>query len=689
LIILGDLIDHSFNLADIARYLNSDQLAVDSLIESIQASDLTTRLREAEAAYVQRMLIPRFLYFTHLLLIGDVVDCSVALVLPVGSTEDTQGERLTRVDELPRLGPSFVGWHSRSHPYCVLYMRDPRMDDPTRYEMRSVDEMCQEAGVTEACAHPTGAYLLIERDFARLLSPAGTSRPPEAPRGDAPNPRAVAYRLLQFLRQPEDEASHDFGHSFSSIGDGMVYSSPEFMDQMNGDHLLTEITNLVVRLGNAVKTDETPARGSWIFSALLMPENPSLPPPQQSLVVMAQSEESPHTLGVTQLTPGRNEGLSTYAALSGRMMLRRAVESEDPAVADFGVGAEGEPGPALAMPVVSVYGRVLAVLYIRARDDGDTTIDQTFTPDDQLLLRVVGHIIGGIVFSYRGNALQRDQLKAMIERPRPVDRFLYEFKTANAFWNDLDDALKRQMKAGRPPDVTHEIQSPARDYDAPNPITMLVVDISRHTTIINTHGSNTARHLIRAVGRRIAGQPLVTSSSLMGKSAGARNNLYHLYGDRFCLLLENTSMNDGLSYARHLKRLLSSPYELDVSRIENGQSVPVATVTLNDIKVRMALVSYDAGTLRRMLTSAALKEDHEGTEDTPEQRTHDPVQYVISIIMDALNAGLNQGKQMSLDAIMYLDIASGFFRQLTDDDGDAAPPARQAPMSGPLSPNYY
>ena len=196
--------------------------------------------------------------------------------------------------------------------------------------------------------------------------------------------------------------------------------------------------------------------------------------------------------------------------------------------------------------------------------------------------------------------------------------------------------------------------------------------------------------VIRAVGRRIAGQPLVTSSSLMGKSAGARNNLYHLYGDRFCLLLENTSMNDGLSYARHLKRLLSSPYELDVSRIENGQSVPVATVTLNDIKVRMALVSYDAGTLRRMLTSAALKEDHEeGTEDTPEQRTHDPVQYVISIIMDALNAGLNQGKQMSLDAIMYLDIASGFFRQLTDDDGDAAPPARQAPMSGPLSPNYY
>ena len=366
------------------------------------------------------------------------------------------------------------------------------------------------------------------------------------------------------------------------------------------------------------------------------------------------------------------------------MIVRRAMESEDPAVADIGVGFEGESGPALAMPVVSVYGRVLAVLYVRARDDGDTAMYETFTADDQLMLRVIGHIIGGIVFSYRGNNLQRDQLKAMIERPRPVDRFLHEFRTANAFWNDLEDMLNRQRKAGQPLDA---MQPPVRDYDASNPITMLVVDIARHTNIINTHGSNTARHLIRAVGRRIAGQPLVTSSTLMGRSAGTRNNLYHLYGDRFCLLLENTSMNDGLSYARHLKRLLSSPYDLDVSRIENGQPVSVATVTLSDIKVRMALVSYDADTLGRMLASAALEED---TEETPDRRRpHDPVQYVISIIMDALNAGLNQGKQMSLDAIMYLDTTSRFFRQLTDDDEDAAPPFRNAPVSGPLSPYRY
>ncbi len=40
------------------------------------------------------------------------------------------------VEDLPLIGPSLVGWHSRNHPYCVLFMHEPRMDDPTRYEFR-------------------------------------------------------------------------------------------------------------------------------------------------------------------------------------------------------------------------------------------------------------------------------------------------------------------------------------------------------------------------------------------------------------------------------------------------------------------------------------------------------------------------------------------------------------------------
>jgi len=667
LIIMGDLMDYGFGMTDIGRYMHRDQNAVDSLVESIQASDPTTRLRAAESAYVERMLIPRLMYFTHSLLLGDVVDCSIALVLPVGDIT-TCRERISRVEDLSQVGPALVGWHSRSHPYCVLFMREPLMDDATRYVIRSVDDMCEAAGVTEAREQPTGAYLLIEREFAHLLDAPATGRPladVEAPTGEAPNPRAVAYRLLRCLRQPADEARHVFGHSFSTVSDGMVYSSPEFMSDMTGDQLLTAIADLVVQLGNEQISKTTPRRGEWVFSAILVPDNPSRPPGKQSLVVRAQSKRSPHIVGVTKLTPGRNEGLSTYAALSGHMILRRAVDSADPAIADTGVDIEGAPGPTLAMPAVSSTGKVLAVLYVRAVYGKNGSTNDTFTANDQLLLRVIGHIIGGIVFSYRGNVLTRNRLREMIDQPKRVDRFLREFKTMNDFWSDLNTMLQRQQNA--PSSVARATD--AVDNDAPNPITMLAVDIEDHSTLINTYGSNTARHLIRAVGRRIASQPFVTSSPLIGAATGARNKIYHLYGDRFCLLLENASMTSAQSYARGLQHLISGSYSLEVTHVdETGHTVAAAAITLHKVGVRLAVVSYSGAKLGQMLQAAT------PPEPVTEHKTYEPVQYVLGGIMSVLDAGLSQAKQVGPGSIVWLDTATGFFVPLAKNDGDATPP---------------
>ena len=284
-------------MSDIAHYLNRERNTTDMLIENIQSSDLATRLREAETSHVQRMLIPQLLYLAQCLLLGDVVDCSIAIVLPV-ETEATGAPiaPINSVDGLPDIGPSLIGWRSRSHPYCVLYMREPRMDDTTRYEYRPIDEMCREANVAEVDEQPTGAYLLIEREFAHLLSASAPNRPRVDSEGGAStlppsgaeqkkyaNPRAVAYRLLRMLRQPADEEHHTFGHSYSSVGDGMLYNSPEFSSNLTGDRLLTEITELVVRLGNDLKTDASSPRGRWVYSAILLPDNLDLPSAQQSL----------------------------------------------------------------------------------------------------------------------------------------------------------------------------------------------------------------------------------------------------------------------------------------------------------------------------------------------------------------------------------------------------------------------
>lgn len=674
LIIVGDLVAHGFSMSDIASYLLLERSTTEIMLDSIQAPDLATRLRRAEAAYLQRMLVPRLLYFAQCLLLGDVVDCSIALVLPVRDAEDPSSAvphppvQVTHADDLPLAGPSLVGWHSRSHPYCVLYMREPRMDDATRYVLRSVDEMCRDAGIASGCYQPTGAYLLIEPEFAHLLraTPATRARSEgETPVGESEGEKsrhayAVAYRLLRFLQAPSDagegegegEDEFSFGR-YASVGEGMVYSSPEFMSDMTGDRLLTEIAELVVRLGNAVNTEASSQRGRWIFSAILMPDNFYLPPGKQSLVVMAQSKKSPHTVGVTRVTPGKNDGLSTLAALSGHVLYRRAFDSTDAAVAD--AGFEGEPGPALALPVLGSHGKPLAVLYIRSKYDGDTSTSQTFTVEDQMLLRVIGHIIGGIVSGYRGNYLARDELVEMIRQPRSVDRFFHEFKSANAFWQDLEHVLTEQQATVRSAKEPRK-GAAGQASRATNPITMIAIDIDGYSDYFNKYGNNTARSLLLAVGRRIADQPLLANSPLLSASDRTRKTLYHMYGDRFCLLLENVSADDAARYATNLGELLNSAYTLEVSRATGMRSGPATKFTIRDVEVRIALISYDSETLRMLLAPV----DPAKATD----RIHEPVQYVISVITNAIDAGLNQGKQFGPRAIVHLDMASRIFRRL-------------------------
>lgn len=704
LIVMGDLIDQGFSMTDIARFFSHERSSTDIILDSIQAPDLAARLRRAESAYLQRMMVPRLLYFAQCLLLGDVVDCSIALVLPVAAdaSETRPGFSVTRADDLPLVGPSLVGWHSRSHPYCVLYMREPRMDDATRYELRSVDAMCEEAGVADAQTHrrPTGAYLLIEPEFAHLLyaPPSVRARadaegqPEDAERDWPPNPRAVAYRLLRYLQAPPAEIVGDGdndndsdsdkdneyapGHRYASVGEGMVYSSPEFMSDMTGDRLLTQITELVLHLGNAASAPRSSRRGRWIFSAILTPDNLYLPPGQQSLVVTAQSAESPHTVGVTRLTPGKNEGLSTLAALSGHMLLRRAIESTDAAVAD--TGFEDEPGPALALPVLGSYGRALAVLYIRSKYEKDTSTHQTFAADDQMLLRVIGHVIGGIVSGYRGNYLARDVLAEMMKQPRAVDRFFQEFKSANAFWADLETALRGASSAKE----TRKSAATSASR-ATNPITLIAIDIDGHSNIFNEYGNNTARNLLRAMGRRIASQSLLTSGTLMstGASDRARKNLYHMYGDRFCLLLENFSRQDAEVYAANLRDLLSGDYTLEISRATGSQAAPVTKFKIHEVSVRLALISYDGDSLRRLLGPVvAAGRPILGP-------VGEPAQYVISLITNALDAGLNQGKQVGPGAIMYLDTTRGLFRQLHLEAEENKPSAHRERRSAERSAN--
>lgn len=695
LVVMGNLIDNGFSMNDIASYLRHERASVDALVESLQASDAKTRLQHAETAYRQRMLYPRLFYFTQCLLLGGVADCSMAIVLPVEQRGfDEPGEvsgsatkprpQIHNAEDLPQIGPSLVGWRLRGHPYCVLYMTAPRIDDETRYQLYSVDTLCGKAGVN-INDFPTGAYLLIEREFAQRYNLDDT--PVSRPRAEAetmasgkdktlPNPRAVAHRLLRRLRLHADESEDFFGHSFATDGDGMIYTSPEFAEDITGDRLLTDLANMIVELGTAPEAGKSEGRAEWIFSAILLPDDLSVPVSKQSLVVTVQSKKSPHIPGVTRLNPGSNAGLSTAAALSGHVLYRQVMDSTDAAIADAGV--EGDPGPALALPILSIYGRMLAVLYVRAAHGNDVSVEETFTADDALLLRVLGYIIGGIVFTYQGSELAGDVLSRMIAQPRVVDRFFQEFASANSFWRDLGNTLRGRIEAAS----DHPTST-----DSIYPLTLIAIDIDGYTDVINTHGLNTARHLVRTVGKRLAQQIKLTSIPALNPRP--RANLYYIYGDRFYLLLDGSGWNVARSYARDVQELLSGDYAIEVTRTNAVRAIAVGTTGIDEVRVRIVVISYEGEQLRRLITSAIKA----SSGDVGANQSHDPAQNLVSEITSALDAGIVQAKQSDprqsdrrlkdRGVILYLDAEKGLFRRLEDvdeDQGNNSPEAR-APES--------
>lgn len=710
LIITAELLRHNFSMSDIKEFLTHETSTIQELIEESSQLDLPTRLRQAEEAYLQRMLTPRLLYFAQCLLLGDIFSGAYALFLPMATRPSTL-PRITSVTDLPTLGPSLVGWHSRSRPYCVLYMNEPTTDNPSRYEIRSVDELC---GLTPEAASKdelTGAYLIIEKEFVQILDQQST-RPSriEKDAGEIPaNPNMVARRILRFFQQDHVSEHHFFGQDYSGAYDGMIYSSPEFMSHLTGDTLLTKVAELIVRLGAVnVRT----ARQFWTFCNILLPEETTmeLPVAQQSLVVVAQSKNSPHRIGITRLAPGTQEGIALRAANSGHAIIRRNIRENDTTIAYNDVeSSPGAIGNAMAMPVLDGDARPLAVIYVRANIPSDVAVtrpaavstplggttmvknaktktepaaaitgsapEEVFDINDQLLLRMLGHMVGDFVASYRARYLTRESLRLMIEWPRMIDSFFRDFKSVNAFRSDMDDALSKAKAALAPQSANQpvaediaegELGRSDEDEVVSIPLTLIAVDINQHSRYVNENGNNSARHLVREVGRRITEQLRMPNRELSAAQQKGSARLYHIDGDRYYVLLRAASSIQARTYAESIFKVLNKPYQLQIRRMSGNQEITVGKLSL-DVKVRLAVTIYDRDDLDLLLRPV------KGADD------------IVSALMRTLNQGLYAGTQIVSDntsVIMLLNNQTGTFE-------DVAPKDSVLPEGQPETANGY
>ena len=694
LIITGELLKHNFSMSDIKEFLTHEDAAIQDLIEESKQLDLPTRLRLAEEAYLQRMLTPRLLYLAQCLLLGDIFSGAYALFLPM-VTRPSALPTIQSVNDLSGLGPSLVGWHSRSRPYCVLYMNEPTTDNPSRYEIRSIDTLC---GITPTTANEgelTGAYLIIEKEFAQILDhqPTRPSRI-EKETGETPaNPTLVARRILQFFQQDNVSEQHFFGQDYAGASDGMIYSSPEFMSHLTGDTLLTKVAELIVRLGTV---NARTARQFWTFCSILLPEETTmeLPVAQQSLVVVAQSKNSPHRVGITRLAPGAQEGIALRAANSGHAIIRRNIQENDTTIAYNDVESSPDTiGNALAMPILDSDARPLAVIYVRANlqstshvtrppavsaplrdtsmiktandklatDSGHPAPATVFDVNDQLLLRMLSHMVGDFVASYRARYLTRESLRLMIEWPRMIDPFFRDFRSVNAFRDDMVEALDKakavltSQNCEQPAEEGGEASAPDEVSGGTNvSLTLIAVDINQHSKYVNEYGSNSARYLVREVGRRIIQQLRMPNREL----TVAEPRLYHIDGDRFYVLLVGATPSQSRAYAESISTVLNKRYQLQIRRTSGNQEITVGKLTL-DVDVRLAVTFYGRDDLEHLLKPI------KGADD------------VVSALMRTLNQGLYEGTQASSDnakPIMLLDNQTGTFvdiaaKESTSTDG--------------------
>src|SRR5207302_6780291 len=152
------------------------------------------------------------------------------------------------------------------------------------------------------------------------------------------------------------------------------------------------LANMIVELGG--KTDD--GQNRWRFSCILSPKDLTLPLQQRSLVVRAQSKDSPHTVGVTTVSISQDkhvDSLSLKAFQSGYVIYRPQTSREDSMIAHR--NQEGLIHSVIAIPVAGEETMSTAVIYV-VSDEANA-----FSEDDQRVLRIISRMVEELLLTYR------------------------------------------------------------------------------------------------------------------------------------------------------------------------------------------------------------------------------------------------------------------------------------------------
>ena len=579
------------------------------------------RVERTDKALFWKYFASQVLRLSLMLIREAVPDTIAGLVLPLqlnGSLEDAlqvsnevQGLSPHR---LPQVGKSLVGWLERSGSIYVFLDNAPTFEYSSDFRLLPLRAMKDDIP-TDTYAQEKTLIVLQRKTRQLTLSDDVVS---------------TIRRLLEPLYEDVEDWQSYFGEGIRDT----LYPATDFTASNNSD-MLNALADMVVRMGKKTRD----GRNHWRFCCLLLPQEADLQLSlrQRSLIIQAQSKDSPHKIGMT-LSPDKYvNSLNLRAFQSGHIVYRPQISNTDPTIALLEV--EGNIRSAIALSIGGEKGEPIAVLYVVSDEP------HAFSLSDQRVLRMMGRIIEELLLTYHARQQVTAHLDELITRPSIIDPFFGDFASEDDFRRDIEGfltSIKVQMEQRRkqttPQTTPYPSYSPQSfiEQRPDDVISFFSVDIDNQHLLAVKYGDQMLRELSRTIGLRLH----EILKSLITKHTDCK--LYHINANKYYALLNRIPLDQARIKAEAIRQAFEGHISIEQTALPSIQ--------LSDVTVRVGVASYAYTKLEENLTMI-LDSD----------MAMDSIAEVKSKIVRALDVALKRGMDMGGNVVFAWDYAVGAF----------------------------
>jgi len=573
-----------------------------SPLDPLSDLPIDLRLEKARDEIFWRYYAYQALRLSLMLICEEMPDPGAGLILPLCGR--IAPGTIETMDDLPKISEAFVYWLEKNGSSYLFHTFSLAFQIPSDYRLLPLTAMTED----QVDEEPEDATLiLLDRRAWRLTL------------------SAEVVKTIRSLLQPL--------YTEKVSLEGVLHSQIQMTE--DEDIVLNGLADMIVRLGGLV--GDLPR---WRYCYILVPQNAHLPLHQNVLVVRMRNSKQPlHRSGSTTI-PSDEYRASIEALQSSHIVYIRKTLGPDSAIAyrreeELDEEAKQEAfGSIVAIPLRGEDGLAIAVLCIKA------SRINAFAEEDMRLLRILCKMIEEVMRVSRIRQDISEGLVEVIEKPERIDNLFKDFLSRSDFFDDVEHLLSG-ISASFQENQLLEEQTVAEvdkgfraEEKSANVVSFIAIDVDKQSSKANIYGELVAKNLCREVGARIL--ELIPAVAREQKDC----RVYHVYGDRFYILLKDVPLQRACKIAEQLRQGLTGTYTLDALRTSLNQPVrPESMLELTDITVRLGVTSYPFAKLKEMLDSQA----------------EDAVVAVRSILAATLATYLDKGRNAGGNVIFAWD----------------------------------